>query len=374
MLVVHDIACDGPSIAILLEELALLYEGFVKETPIDLPKPPVQYGDFAVWQREALVQKVRDAQLAYWKEQLRDCPAALDFASDRSRSLCASFRGSIEYRYLSQHLSEDFRSLARQQGVTHFMALLALFQLLLSRYTGQADVCVGCPINQRNRAEVSRVVGCFVNMMVLRSRLEGNPTFRELLQRTRNVLLGAYAHQDLPFEQLVAELQPERVPGQNPFFQAMLIVEKSAWRELNLVGLRCTPFPVHDATAKFDLSFYIIDHPEGFRLALEYKCDLFDAQTVKRLIEHYENLLQAVVADPDDKVFDLPLLSPAERKQVLLTWNNTREDYPCGDCVHHLIEAQVHRTPDAIAVSSQVQTLTYRDLNSRANRLGASLG
>ena len=142
VLVVHDIACDGPSIAILLEELALLYEGFVKETPIDLPKPPVQYGDFAVWQREALVQKVRDAQLAYWKEQLRDCPAALDFASDRSRSLCASFRGSIEYRYLSQHLSEDFRSLARQQGVTHFMALLALFQLLLSRYTGQADVCV----------------------------------------------------------------------------------------------------------------------------------------------------------------------------------------------------------------------------------------
>ena len=217
VLVVHDIACDGPSIAILLEELALLYEGFVKETPIDLPKPPVQYGDFAVWQREALVQKVRDAQLAYWKEQLRDCPAALDFASDRSRSLCASFRGSIEYRYLSQHLSEDFRSLARQQGVTHFMALLALFQLLLSRYTGQADVCVGCPINQRNRAEVSRVVGCFVNMMVLRSRLEGNPTFRELLQRTRNVLLGAYAHQDLPFEQLVAELQPERVPGRTHF-------------------------------------------------------------------------------------------------------------------------------------------------------------
>ena len=153
----------------------------------------------------------------------------------------------------------------------------------------------------------------------------------------------------------------------------MLIVEKSAWRELNLVGLRCTPFPVHDATAKFDLSFYIIDHPEGFRLALEYKCDLFDAQTVKRLIEHYENLLQAVVADPDDKVFDLPLLSPAERKQVLLTWNNTREDYPCGDCVHHLIEAQVHRTPDAIAVSSQVQTLTYRDLNSRANRLAHHL-
>src|SRR5439155_465726 len=216
VLVLHHIVCDGPSIAILLEELALFYAGFAKGVAIHIPEPRVQYADFAAWQREALVQEVRATQLAYWKEQLRDCLAALDLPSDRSRSVSASFRGGMEYRQLSQPLSEDFRSLARQHGVTRFMALLALFEVLLSRYTGQEEVSVGCPMTHRIRAEVSRVVGFFANMMVLRSRLEGNPTFRELLQRTREVALGAYAHQDLPFEQLVAELQPERVPGRNP--------------------------------------------------------------------------------------------------------------------------------------------------------------
>src|SRR5712692_3813976 len=222
VLVLHHIVCDGPSTAILLEELALFYGGFAKGAAIHIPEPRLQYADFAAWQREALVQEVRDTQLAYWKEQLRDCLAALDFPSGRSRSVSASFRGGMEYRQLSQQLSEDFRSLARYHGATRFMALLALFQVLLSRYTGQEDVSVGCPMTHRIRAEVSRVVGFFANMMVLRSQLEGNPTFRKLLQRTRAVALGAHAHQDLPFKQLVAELQPERVPRRNPFFQVML--------------------------------------------------------------------------------------------------------------------------------------------------------
>ena len=373
VLVLHHIVCDGPSIAILLEELALFYGGFAKGVVIHIPEPRVQYADFAAWQREALVQEVRDTQLAYWKEQLRDCLAALDFPSGRLRSVSASFRGGMEYRQLSQQLSEDFRSLARYHGATRFMALLALFQVLLSRHTGQEDVSVGCPMTHRIRAEVSRVVGFFANMMVLRSRLEGNPTFRELLQRTREVALGAYAHQDLPFEQLVAELQPERVAGRNPFFQVMLVVEESTWRHLDLVGLRCTPFAVHNGTAKFDLSLYVIDHPEGFRLALEYNSDLLDAETTRRLLEHYENLLQAVVADPDCLVFELPLLSPAEREQVLLKWNSTREDYPCASYTHRLFEEQADRTPGAIAVRFQDQTLTYCELNSRANQLAYHL-
>ncbi len=373
VLVLHHIVCDGPSIAILLEELALFYGGFAKGIAIHIPEPRVQYADFAVWQREALIQEVRDMQLAYWKEQLRDCPAALDFPLGRSHSASASFRGGMEYRQLSQQLSEGFRSLARYHGVTRFMALLALFKVLLSRYTGQEDLSVGCPMTHRIRAEVSRVVGFFANMMVLWSRLEGNPTFGELLQRTREVALGAYAHQDLPFEQLVAELQPERVPGRNPFFQVMLVVEESTWRHLDLAGLRCTPFPVHNGTAKFDLSLYVIDHPEGFRLALEYNSDLFDAETSRRLLEHYENLLQAVVADPDRLVFELPLLSPAERKHVLEQWNDTREEYPHDSCTHQLFEAQVDRTPNAIAVTFQDQKLTYCELNSRANQLAHQL-
>jgi amino acid adenylation domain-containing protein len=253
------------------------------------------------------------------------------------------------------------------------MALLPLFQLLLSRHTGQEDVSVGCPMTHRFRAEVSRVVGFFANMMVLRSRLDGNPSFHELLRRTREVALGAYAHQDLPFEQLVAELQPERVPGRNPFFQLMLVVEESAWRDLDLLGSQCTPFPVHNGTAKFDLSLYVIDHPKGLHLALEYSSDLFDAETAGLLLEHYENLLRGVVADPDCRVFDLPLLSPAEREHVLLKWNNTREHYPHALCAPRLIEAQVDKTPDAIAARFKDQSLTYSDLNSRANRLAHHL-
>jgi len=373
VLVLHHIVCDGPSIATLLEELALFYAGFAKGAATHLPELPVQYADFAAWQREALVQEVRDTQLAYWKERLRDCPAALDLASDRSHPVSANFRGGIEYRQLSQELTEDFRSLARCEGVTRFMALLAVFQALLSRYTGQEDVCVGCPMTHRTRAEVSRVVGFFANMMVLRAHLEDNPTFRELLKRTREIALGAYAHQDLPFEQLVAELQPERVPGRNPFFQVMLVVEESAWRNLDLLGLRCASFPVHNGTAKFDFSLYVIDHPEGFRLALEYNSHLFRAETARCLLEHYENLLRAVVAHPNCRVSELPLLSPAERDRILLKWNNTGEDYPHHSCTHRLFEAQVDRTPDAIAVRFQDQKLTYRDLNSRANRLARHL-
>lgn len=371
--VLHHIICDGPSIAVLLDELAVFYEAFDQGKSCDVPAPAVQYADFAIWQRAALSAEVRDTQLAYWREQLRGSSVTLDFPSDRSRPVRSSFRGGMEYRNLSPQLSEEFRTLARQHGVTRFMALLALFQVLLFRYTGQEDVSVGCPMTHRIRVEVSRVVGFFANMMVLRSRLEGNPTFRELLRRTRQIALGAYAHQDLPFEQLVAELQPERVAGRNPFFQAMLVVEESAWRDLELVGTRRIPFPVHNGTTKFDLSLYVIDHPEGFRLALEYNSDLFDGEMVRRLLEHFENLLHGVVADPECRASDLPLLSTAEREQILLTWNNTRKDYPRDTCTHRLIEAQVERAPDAIAVSFRDQKLTYLELNSRANRLAHHL-
>ncbi len=372
LLVLHHIVCDGPSIAILLEELARLYRGFTIGPALDLPEPPVQYADFSIWQREALVDEIREPQLAYWRKHLLDCPAALDFPTNLPRPAGAGFRGGIEYRDLSRELSEDLRSLARQQGVTRFMALLAFFQVLLARYTGQEEVSVGCPMTHRIRAEVARVVGFFANMMVLRSRLEGNPSCRELLRRTREVALGAYAHQDLPFEELVAELQPERVPGRNPFFQAMLVVEEAAWRELKLTGLETRPFPVHNGTAKFDFSLYAIDHPEGFRLSLEYNCDSFDAETVSQLLGHYENLLRAAVADPDRPVFDLPLLSPAEREQVVQKWNATSENH-AATTVPRLIEEQAELTPNVIALTFLNQSLTYRELNARANRLARYL-
>lgn len=372
VLTLHHIVCDGPSIAILLEELASFYKGFLNGKPVQIPELRVQYADFAVWQRE-LVQEIRSADLAYWKEQLRNCPAALDFPSERGRPVNAGFRGGMEYCNLSLPLTEDFRSVARQNGVSDYMALVALFQVLLSRYAGQEDVSVGCPVTHRTRAEVSRVVGFFSNMVTLRGRLEGNPTFRELAHKIRDTVLGAYSHQDLPFEQLVAELQPERVPGRNPFFQAMLEVEEPAWRHLEISGTQCTPLLVHNGTSKFDFSLRVIDHPEGFRLALEYNTDLSDAETARGLLRHYENLLQGAVNDPNCRVADLRLLSFTEREELLLKWNNSREDFPDADCAHRLFEAQVEKTPDAVAIEFQARQLTYRQLNSRANQLARHL-
>ena len=373
VLTVHHIVSDGTSMAIFFEELALFYRGFLNAEAARIPKLRVQYADFAVWQREELVPQIREAQLAYWKEQLRDCPAVLDFSPDGYRSGSARFCGEMEYRNLSRQLSEDFRSLAHRQRVSRFMASLALFQILLSRYTGQEDVCVGCPMTHRNRPEVSRVIGLFINMVALRCRLKGNPTFRELLHRIRELVFGAYAHQDLPFEQLVAELQPERVPGRNPFFQAMFEYEEPAWRRLEISGTECTLFPVHTGASKFDFSLQLIDDPEGFRLALEYNADLSDTETAKGLLEHYENLLQAVVNDPNCKVFNLPLISSKEREELLLRLNNTRQYSLDAKCTHRLFEAQVENTPDTVAVKFQAQQLTYQELNSRANQLARYL-
>ena len=372
VLTLHHIACDVPSVAILLEELALLYEGFLNGKPVHMPGLPVQYADFAVWQRD-LVEEIRDEQMAYWKEQLRGSPAALDFPSERGRPVHAGFCGGMEYRNLSQQLSEDFRFLAQRHGVTDFMALLALFQVLLSRYTGQEDVSVGYPVSHRTRAEVSRVVGFFSNMVVLRGRLEGNPTFRQFLHNTRDIVLSAYAHQDLPFEQLVTELQPERVPGRNPFFQAMLEVKEPAWMHLKISGAQCTLLPVHNRTSKFDFSLSVVNHLEGFQLGLEFNADLSDAETARGLLENYESLLQGAVTDPDCAVFNLPLLSSKEREKLLLKWNNCRDDYSEANCIHRLFEAQVEKTPDAVAVKFEAQQLTYHELNSRANQLARYL-
>lgn len=368
VLTLHHIVCDGSSNAILLEELALFYEAFAAEKAIRLPEPPAHYADFAVWQRE-LVPEIRDVQLAYWREQLRDCPAALDFPSDRAHPVHTRFRGDIEYRNLSRQLSKDFRLLARDHGVADFMALVALFQVLLSRYTGQEDVCVGCPVTHRTQPEVSRVIGFFSNMVALRGRLEANPTVRELSHKVRETVCGAYANCDLPFEQLVAELQPERIPGRNPFFQAMLEVQEPAWRHLEIPGTECKVLPVHNGTSKFDFSLLVTDHAEGFRLALEYNADLAEAETARGMLEHYENLLRGSVNNPHCRVFDLPLVGSTEREELLLKWNNSREDYLDADCAHRLFEAQVEKTPDAIAVRFRDQSLTYRELNIRANQL-----
>jgi len=368
LLVVHHIASDGWSMGILFRELAALYEGFSTRNPPSLPELPIQYADFACWQRQRLRGEVLERQLAYWKQQLGDSSSVLDLPADRPRPPIRTFRGARQSLVLSEALSESLKALSRQQSVTLFMTLLAAFQTLLYRYTGQEDIVVGSPIAGRTRVETERLFGFLVNTLALRTDLSGNPTFRELLARVREVALGAYAHQDLPFEKLVEELQPERNLSHSPLFQVMFVLQNAPRQPLTFPGLTLTPLEMDNGTAKFDLTLSIVEG-KGLRAAFEYNTDLFDKATIVRMLRHYQTLLQGIVADPERRIGRLPLLTTAERHQLLVEWNDTRVNCPKDLCVHHFFEAQVWRAPDAVAVVFEEEQWTYRELNRRANQL-----
>ncbi len=364
----HHIVSDGWSMGILFQELAALYEAYAAGKPSSLPELPIQYADFAVWQRQWLQEEVLEAQFAYWKQQLGSHSPVLELPTDRPRPAVQTFRGARHSLVLPQSLSEGLKVLSRQEGVTLFMTLLAAFNTLLYRYTGQDDIIVGAPIANRNRSEIEGLIGFFTNTLVLRTDLSGNPTFRELLGRVRAVALGAYAHQDLPFEKLVEALHPERDLSHNPLFQVMFILQNAQAEVLTLSGLTVHPLEVDTGTAKFDLILSMIEGAEGLKGTFEYNTDLFDATTINRMVGHFETLLEGIIADSEQRLSDLPLLTEAERHQ-LLAWNETTTDYPKDLCICQLFEAQVERTPEAIAVVFEDQQLTYRELNARANRL-----
>ncbi len=380
LLVTHHIASDGWSTGVLHRELSALYQAFAAGEPPRLPELPVQYADFAVWQRQWLQGKTLDAQLAYWKKQLKLVPA-LELPSDRPRPLVQSFRGGRQFLVLSKDLSEGLKSLSRREGVTLFMILLAAFHTLLHRYTGQDDITVGSPIAGRTRAEIEGLIGFFVNTLVLRTDLSGNPSFRQLLDRVREVALGAYAHQDLPFEKLVEELQPERNLSHSPLFQVMFALQNVPRVAIELPGLTLSSMTVDSGTAKFDLFLSLHEETEALRGSLEYNTDLFDDATIHRMLNHFENLLKAVVANPDQRISGLALLTEGERHQVLVEWNATATDYPKDKPIHELFEAQAERSPDAVAVvfpltssgHGKDKQLTYRELNIRANTLAHRL-
>jgi amino acid adenylation domain-containing protein len=372
VLTVQHISSDGASMGVLLRELSHFYDAAVGGVPPNLPEPAVQCRDFTRWQQEMLTGELREKQLAYWKQQLKDVPALLSLSS-YPRTAAVSFRGGIATRQLSKELSADFKQLARRHGVTTFMALLATLDVLLYRYSGQPDIVVGASMTHRTRDEVSRSIGFFANMMALRTGLGDDPTLRDLLKRVRSLALGAYAHQDVPFDMVVSEVQPERVPGRNPLFQVMLNVEEASWHDLHLAGLESVEIPVHGGTSKFDLSLSVVIRDQGFQLALEYNSDLFDAGTAQRMLGSFETLMGSAISDPGCHVSRMALLTESERSELLSRWNQTREDYPDEACVQELFEAQVQRSPDAIAVEFQGRQLSYRDLNARANQLARHL-
>lgn len=369
LLVLHHIVSDGWSFGVFMQELGALYKAFSNGQPSPLPQLAIQYPDFAYWQRQWLQGEVLETQLAYWKRQLGGHHQFLQLPTDHPRPAIQTYRGAGHYLELPKALSEALNALSRREGVSLFMTLLAAFQTLLHRYAGQDDIIVGSPIANRNRLEIEGLIGFFVNTLVLRTDLSGNPTFRELLGRVREVALGAYAHQDLPFEKLVEELQPERDLSYNPLFQVMFVLQNTRKLPLELVGMDVTPLKVEINTSMFDLTLYLTEGTAGLTATFEYNTDLFEADTIRRMGSHFKTMLEGIVINPEQRLSDLPLLTEGERRQLLVDWNNTTANYPRETCIHELFEAQVGRTPDKVAVVFEGEQLTYRELNDRANQL-----
>jgi amino acid adenylation domain-containing protein len=365
---IHHIAIDGWSIGVLIRELAALYETKSCEKTSPLPELPIQYADYAIWQRQWMQGELQKTQLDYWKQQLTSA-STLALPTDRPRPPVQSFRGAVASFKLSPTLTDTLRSLSNREGVTLFMTLLAAFQTLLYRYTGQEDICVGSPIANRNQAEIQGLIGFFVNTLVLRTHLSSNPSFLELLGRVREVCIGAYANADIPFERLVEELHPERNLNQTPLFQVVFGLLEDTQKDLTLPGLTLSWLPIHSQTARFDLTLQVVDGESELRGSLEYNTDLFNAETITRMVEHFRTMLSGIVANPQARLSDLPILTAAQLHRQVVEWNDTSRNYPTDVCIHQLFEAQVERTPDAVAVVYEDQQLTYCELNARANQL-----
>ena len=365
----HHVVSDGWSMGVFVQELAALYNAYSQGQPSPLAPLPIQYADFAIWQRHWLQGDVLQNQLSYWQQQLADAPALLSLPTDRPRPSVQTFAGAYQKFSLSVELTGRLTKLSQQQGVTLFMTLLAAFDTLLYRYTGQSDILVGSPIANRNRSEIEGLIGFFVNTLVMRTNLAGNPSFSELLSRVRFMAMDAYAHQDLPFEMLVEALQPQRDLSHTPLFQVMFALQNAPISEVELAGLTISSLPAESATAKFDLSLSMQNTAGGLVGVWEYSTDLFDPSTIERMTGHFQTLLEGIVANPMQRISQLPLLTQIAQHQLLVEWNDTQADYPLDKCIHHLFEEQVQRTPDAVAVVFENQQLTYYQLNCRANQL-----
>ena len=373
LLTVHHIVADGWSLGIVLRELAELYRARVTgETP-DLEEPALQYGDFAVWQRDWLRGERLAEEVEYWRRRLEGASTIVDLAPDRPRPSVQSDRGDHVGTIFPLPLLERLRSVSRSEGATLFMTLLAAFDVLLARYSGQDDIVVGTPIANRTRVELESIVGFFVNTIVLRASTEGNPTFRELIGRVRELTLDAYTHQDLPFEKLVAELNPDRALSHSPLFQVMFALQTPAGGSVELPGLAVEPIDFERGTSKFDLGVFARETASGLRLSCEYSTDLFKRSRIERLLGHFRSILEALAEDPDRRIGEVELLTEPERAE-LGRWNTTAAAHPfSGLCVQELVEAQARRTPAATAAVFGGGTLTYEELDGRANRLAHRL-
>ncbi len=369
LVVIHHIAFDGWSATVFKTELATLYNAHVAgKTPL-LSELPIQYADFAHWQREQLKDEGLQSLLAYWQAKLAGAPPALELPTDRPRPALHTYNGARHHLLLSAGLSQSLKTLSRQEGVTLFTTLLAAFGVLLSRYSRQDDIVVGSPIAGRLHPETEQLIGCFINTLALRANLAGNPSFQELLQQIHQTALEALDHQALPFEKLVEHLKPRRDPSRTPIFQVIFNLENIPEDKITIPNLVIEPFEFDANTTGVDLSLEVIESRAGMHCWFEYNTDLFEAATIERMAGYFQTLLEGAVSNPAQPIARLPLLSQPERHRLLVEWNDTRADYPQHLCVHHLFEAQAQRTPQAIAVVFDDHHLTYGDLNRQANQL-----
>jgi amino acid adenylation domain-containing protein len=367
----HHIIDDGWSVGILVREVSALYEAFVSGAPMPLSDLPVQYADFAVWQREQLEGDVLNQQLSYWKEQLANIPSVLELPLDRPRPAVATSNGASVKFALSKELTQQLKMLSQREGVTLFMVLLAALDVLLYRYSNQPDIVVGTAVANRNRDETESLIGFFVNMLVMRTDLHGNPTFLDLLQRVKQMTLAAYQHQDVPFEQIIEILQPQRSFNRAPLYQVEFVLQNAPLEPLEARGMRFTPLDVQAESSDGDLNLLMTESPQGLAGEIIYATDLFEATTIERMMSHFQNLLEEIAEAPEQRILELPLTSGSETRALLAQWGVT--DMNANKLVHQLFAEQAARKPEAPAVVFNDRTFTYAELNQRANQLARYL-
>ena len=373
LLDIHHIAFDGWSLGLFTRELSILYNAFLAGENSPLPDLPVQYADFAAWQRERLQGDVLQKQLDYWKNKLSGTLPVLELPTDHARPPVQTYNGGAVRFVFPRELSDALNGLTRREGVTLFVTLLAAFNTLLFRYTGQDDIILGTPIAGRERADVEELIGCFSNTLVLRTDVSGNPTFRTLLKRVLETNLDAHSHQDLPFEKLVEELHSKRDLSRSPIFQVLFSLLNTRTEPLALAGLQPAMLSFQDGGAKYDLSLNMEETPSGLEGCWSYNSDLFEHSTIVRMAAHFTKLLEGIVYDPGAPLQSFPLLPAEEREQVLVGWNRTATDYASEFCIHELFEAQAQRVGNAVAVEFNREQLTYRELDERSSSLAAQL-
>ena len=371
ILSLHHIVCDGWSMGIVYRELGAIYRALSRREPVQLPAAALQYGDYAAWQQQKVARNEYAKEAVFWKEYLTGAPGALDLPTKQARPETFTYQGEKKIFSLGRDATERIRSFSRSEGVSLFMTLTAAFKTLLYRYTGQVDVVVGVPIANRDRDELASLFGFLIDFQALRTDLSGNPTFRELLGRVRKGLLDVEENRAIPFDKVVEVLEPRRDLSRALLFQTLVV-----WKDrqvqmqfMELEGLTVSYLHAHPGGAKYDLSLYLTDAGDEIWLEVEYCTDLFDEGMIRRMVGHFQRLLEGVVADPEQSINQLSLLTEDERHQILVQWNDTRIDYCRERFVHELFEEQVRRTPDAVAVVFETRQITYRELNARSNQL-----